>query len=173
MTEKNDDKIILVDENDNQVGIEGKLKSHLGAGVLHRAFSIFVFNKKGELLLQQRSAEKMLWPLFWSNTCCSHPKEGETWKQAGQRRLEEELGFSCPLEFKGKFQYHAGYKDIGSENELCYVLAGKYEGEVIANKKEVASFKWIDFEAVKEDVAQNSKKYTPWFKIELEKFFNN
>ena len=167
------DKLILVDENDNQIGFEEKIKCHLGEGILHRAFSVFVFNNKGELLLQKRGNGKMLWPLFWTNTCCSHPREGEGYEDAGKRRLQEELGFSCSLKYIGKFQYKASYKDIGSENELCAVLVGEYSGEINANKEEVDDFKWVNFEELKKDVSQNQDNYTPWFKMELEKFFAN
>lgn len=167
------DKVILVDKDDSPVGLEEKIKAHLGQGMLHRAFSVFVFNDKKELLLQQRASGKMLWPLYWTNTCCSHPKEGENYEEAGQRRLKEELGFTCPLKFVGKFQYQAPYKDVGSENELCSVLVGEYSGEVFPNKEEVESIKWVNFEELKKDVEENSGNYTPWLKLELEKFFNN
>jgi len=165
------EKVILVDENDNQVGLEDKIKAHLGNGALHRAFSVFIFNNKKEILLQQRAKEKMLWPMYWTNTCCSHPRESEGYQEAGQRRLKEELGFTCNLKYIGKFQYQANYKDIGAENELCSVLVGEYEGEVNVDPKEVNDFKWIDFEELKKDVLENPDNYTPWFKIELEKFF--
>lgn len=166
-------KVILVDENDNQIGLEEKIKAHLGEGILHRAFSVFVFNSKGEFLLQQRASGKMLWPLYWTNTCCSHPMEGENYETAGQRRLKEEMGFTCPLKFIGKFQYQAPYKDIGSEHELCSVLVGEYDGEITINKEEANDYKWVDFEELRKDVMENPDNYTPWFKIELEKFFNN
>jgi isopentenyl-diphosphate delta-isomerase len=165
------DKIIIVDKNDKALGLEDKLKCHLGTGILHRAFSVFIFNKKGELLIQQRSAKKILWPLYWSNTCCGHPLEGEDYQQAAERRLREEMGFTCPVKYIGKFQYQAKYKDIGSENEICAVLKGEYNGDVIINLDEVADWKWINFDELKKDVIINSNKYTPWFKMELEKFF--
>lgn len=165
------ENVILVDENDNQIGLEEKMKAHLGNGTLHRAFSIFVFNNKKEILLQQRAKEKMLWPMYWTNTCCSHPRESEEYQEAGQRRLKEELGFTCNLEYIGKFQYQANYKDIGSENELCSVLVGEYDGEVNIDPKEVNDFRWVDFKELKKDVLENPDNYTPWFKIELDKFF--
>ena len=164
-------KIIIVDENDNQLGLKDKLKCHLGQGILHRAFSVFIFNSKRELLLQKRSKRKMLWPFYWTNTCCSHPRENEGYEAAARRRLKEEMGFSCPLKLLGKFQYRANYKNIGSENELCSVLVGKYNGKISVNPREVAEFKWVNFEQLKKDVAENKDKYTPWFKMELEKFF--
>lgn len=165
------EKVVLVDENDNQIGLEEKVKAHLGQGILHRAFSIFVFNSKKELLLQQRASEKMLWPLYWTNTCCSHPREDENYQEAGQRRLNEELGFTCPLEYIGKFQYQANYRDIGAENELCSVLIGDYDGQVNVNEKEINDYKWVNFEELKQDILENPDTYTPWFKIELDKFF--
>lgn len=165
------EKVILVDKDDRQIGLEEKVKSHMGDGVMHRAFSVFIFNSKGEFLLQRRSREKMLWPLYWTNTCCSHPREGEDYQEAGQRRLKEEMGFSCTLKPVGKFSYHAKYKDIGSESELCSVLMGTYDGKVIPDPKEAAEYTWTNFQELQKDVAANPDKYTPWFKLELEKFF--
>lgn len=165
------ERLILVDEHDQPVGSVGKLEGHLGEGQLHRAFSVFIFNRKGEFLLQRRSAGKMLWPLYWTNTCCSHPREGESYQEAGQRRLREEMGFSCPLEYIGKFAYQARYQDIGSENELCSVLVGRYDGPVVANPEEAAEYAWVDFALLKERVAAHPEEYTPWFRLELERFF--
>lgn len=167
------DELILVDKDDNEVGSGEKLKCHLGEGILHRAFSIFIFNNKNELLLQQRGKEKLLWPLYWSNTCCSHPRKGEDYVKAAERRLKEEMGFSCPVEFVGKFQYQVPYENIGSENELCGVLAGVYNNGVIANPSEVEDWKWVDYKDLLDDVYKNPDKYTPWFKIELRKFNNS
>lgn len=166
-----DSKIVVVDAKDNVIGLEEKIKCHLGKGILHRAFSVFIFNGKGETLIQQRSGSKMLWPLFWSNACCSHQKPEESAESAGKRRLKEELGFDCPLKFLGKFIYQADYKEIGSENELCYVMKGQYSGKADPDPKEVADLKWVGMEQLKDDVKKNPGAYTPWFKIELEKFF--
>lgn len=163
--------VILVDEADKQVGLGEKVASHMGAGVLHRAFSVFIFNTKGEFLLQKRSAGKMLWPLFWTNTCCSHPREGEDYQAAGQRRLQEEMGFTCELSPVGSFIYHASYEDVGSENELCSVLTGTYDGAVVPDPDEAAEYSWVDFNELKKDVAAHPEKYTPWFKLELAQFF--
>jgi isopentenyl-diphosphate delta-isomerase len=118
---REDENLVLVDESDRVVGHLSKGACHDGEGVLHRAFSLFVFNREGQLLLQQRSEKKRLWPLFWSNTCCSHPREGETMDEAVHRRLHEELRMTSELEFLYKFQYQASYEDIGSENEICWV----------------------------------------------------
>jgi len=164
-------KVVLVDKNDRVLGLHDKLRCHSGKGMLHRAFSVFVFNSRGELLLQQRSKRKLLWPLYWSNTCCSHPQAGESYERAGQRRLQTEMGFTCPLKKVGIFQYKAEYKDRGSENELCAVLVGKHDGEVSLNSEEVAIYKWRDFQELKEDIEENPDNYTPWLKLEIEKFF--
>ena len=162
--------VVLVDQNDKKIGIEEKLKAHQ-EGELHRVFSIFIFNPQKQLLLQRRSLSKYHSAGLWTNTCCSHPRESEGYEEAGQRRLEEELGFTCILKYIGKFQYQANYKDIGAENELCSVLVGEYDGEVNVDPKEANSFKWVDFKELKKDVLGNPDKYTPWFKIELDKFF--
>ena len=112
------EELILVDASDNELGFLGKEECHDGDGILHRAFSLFVFNTHGELLLQKRSAEKRLWPLFWSNSCCSHPRKGESMQVATHRRLQEELSIEASLEFIFKFSYRAQFGDFGSENEL-------------------------------------------------------
>jgi isopentenyl-diphosphate delta-isomerase len=165
------DKLVIVDENDKPLGLEEKWKCHAGKGILHRAFSVFVFNQKGELLVHQRSKEKPLWPLYWSNTCCSHPLEDESYEEAGHRRLVAEMGFSCVLRLVGTFRYQASYQDKGSENEFCAVLVGQYDGEIHPNPQEVADWKWIASQDLREDIAADSDKYTPWFKTEIERFF--
>jgi len=165
------DKVVLVDKNDKPLGLRDKTECHLGKGILHRAFSVFVFNKT-QLLLQQRSSEKFLWPLYWSNTCCSHPLQKEDYLEAAKRRLKEEMGFVCQLKFLGKFCYQASYQHKGSENELCAVLQGEYQGEVNPDPKEVAAWKWVDFKELKKDVKLSPGKYTPWFKMEIDKFFS-
>ena len=111
--------LILVDEADREVGHLSKAQCHDGQGVLHRAFSLLIFNGEGELLLQQRAASKRLWPLYWSNSCCSHPRRAESMETAIHRRLHEELGLRCPLQFLFKFQYQAQFESAGSEQELC------------------------------------------------------
>jgi isopentenyl-diphosphate delta-isomerase len=163
--------LILVNEKDEAVGFATKEECHKGKGILHRAFSVYIFNDKSELLIQQRSKEKLLWPGFWSNSCCSHPRAGEDYEKAGERRLKEELGFSCPLKLLNKFQYQAQYKDIGSENEVCAVLVGHYQGKVEPAPEEAADFKWISLAELKKDIVKNPDRYTPWFKIAL-KFFH-
>ncbi|MEI6850682.1 MAG: isopentenyl-diphosphate Delta-isomerase [Candidatus Saccharibacteria bacterium] len=162
-------EVVLVDENDKQVGLIDSVEAHLGDGVLHRAFTALVFNNKGETLICQRSAEKMLWPLFWDNTCASHPIENEGYVDAGERRLVEELGFSCKLSVVEKFRYQEKYKNVGSENELCTILTGEYSGEVHPVQNEVADYKWISIKNLKTDIAKNPDIYTVWFKIALDR----
>jgi len=161
--------VVLVDENDNQIGVKEKVAAHLGDGDLHRAFSILVFNDKGETLVTRRSAEKMLWPLVWDSACASHPFENESQETAGERRLTEELGFTCKLEDADTFQYKEKYLDVGSENEICAILIGEYNGEVHPVAEEVADYKWMSIKDVQDDMAQNPDKYTIWFKIELDR----
>ena len=120
-----DEQLILVDSDDREIGFLAKADAHRGRGTLHRAFSLFVFNPAGELLLQQRAEGKRLWPGYWSNTCCSHPRCGEKMDNAVRRRLQEELGMSAELEFLFKFRYQAQYDDQGAEHELCWVYAGQ------------------------------------------------
>ena len=164
------EKIVKVIGDDEFLGLEDKIKCHKGKGILHRGFSILVFNNKKQLLLTQRSKNKMLWPLFWDNSCSSHPKKGESYIGAGKRRLREEMGFSCGLREKGKFKYNVRYKNIGAENEICALLVGKIGNKNIKpNKKEVASWEWVNLKEAKADIRKNPKKYTPWLKIGLKK----
>jgi isopentenyl-diphosphate delta-isomerase len=161
--------LILVDESDRVVGRLSKGACHDGEGVLHRAFSLFVFNRDGKLLLQKRSEEKRLWPLFWSNTCCSHPREGETMDQAVHRRLRQELGMASELQFLYKFQYQAPYEDIGSENEICWVYVGVSDDEPEPNANEISDHRWVA--PAKLDVEMNATPeiFTPWFRMEWER----
>lgn len=161
-----DEPLILVNEQDEAVGHALKWDCHQGEGVLHRAFSIFVFNRRGELLLQQRSDQKLLWPLVWSNTCCSHPRRGETMEQATVRRLREELGFETPLEYRFKFSYHARWRDVGSERELCYVYLGRHDGDPVVNPNEIAAWRWIAAEDLEREMAETPDALSPWMKME-------
>lgn len=160
------EELILVDEHDREIGARSKAACHLGKGVLHRAFSIFVFNGANELLLQQRSAEKLLWPNFWSNTCCSHPRRSESMKDAVERRLLQELGFTCPLEFLYKFKYQAQYGTIGAEHEYCWVYYGKYDGPVDANVNEIAAWRHVGIAELERELDTAPGTFTPWFKME-------
>ncbi len=161
-----DEMLILVDDNDQVTGYADKEACHEDDGVLHRAFSIFIFNDKKQLLMQKRSGQKKLWPLTWSNSCCSHPRKGETYEEATRRRLREELGFSTSLEFLFKFEYQANYKHVGSENELCSVFVGKADGPLQINTNEIAEWKYFDIDELEQDMEENPRDYTPWFKIE-------
>ena len=164
-----DEKLILVDENDNVLGYENKDLCHQGQGILHRAFSIFIFNDKKELLLQKRSAQKPLWGEYWSNTCCSHPRKGENYEQATIRRLKEELGLETEMKFLYKFQYQANFGDKGSENELCSVYIGKSNALPTVNEYEIAEWKYISMDELDKELAQHPEKYTPWFKMEWQR----
>ncbi len=164
-------KLLLVDKKDKVIGFETKENCHQGKGILHRAFSVYIFNNKGQLLIQQRSKFKPLWPLYWwAPTCCSHPRKGEGYIDAGERRLKEELGFTCSLKMIDKFQYQARYKNVGSENEMCAILIGTHSGKVKANSKEIADWKWINVNRLKDDFKKNPDKYVPWLKTGFKRY---
>jgi len=161
------DLLILVDEEDREIGHLGKGSCHQGGGVLHRAFSVLIFNDAGDLLLQQRAPGKRLWPLYWSNSCCSHPRRGETLEAAGKRRLYEELGVICPLRFLFKFQYRAQFDSTGAEYEICSVFIGRYTGDIRADRNEVLDWRWISSEALRAELAASgAERFTPWFRME-------
>lgn len=159
-----DDLIILVDEADNPVGFEEKLKAHQ-EGKLHRAFSIFIFNEDGELLLQKRAHGKYHSAGLWTNTCCSHPRPNEDTLKAARRRLEEEMGFDCGLKEIFKFNYKAKLDGGIIENELDHVFVGQYGTDPIINKTEVEDFKWVNIEWLETDMSEHPEQYTIWFKI--------
>jgi isopentenyl-diphosphate delta-isomerase len=161
-----EEPLILVDESDREVGFLSKGKCHDGQGVLHRAFSLFVFNSAGELLLQQRSAEKRLWPLFWSNSCCSHPRRGESMEEATERRLAQELGMTGDFDFLFKFQYKAQFRGLGTEHELCWVFAGASGDEPKPNANEIAAIRWIRPEELDREFEIRPETLTPWFALE-------
>lgn len=162
-----DDLLILVDEHDREVGHLDKAACHVGKGVLHRAFSIFIFNDRGELLLQQRSPEKRLWPGYWSNSCCSHPRVGEDLAGATARRLHEELGLSSDLHYLYTFTYHASFGEEGSEHEVCSVFVGRSENQTVdANSHEIASWRWIAPADLEAELARKPDRFTPWMKLE-------
>ena len=168
LEEKNKDLLILVDESDKALGFKSKSECHEGNGTLHRAFSVFIFNPLGQLLIQKRSSNKELWDLHWSNSCCSHPKKNEQMELAVKRRLKEELGIECPVHYLYKFTYHAKYKDVGSEHELCHVYVGLYDGEIKANPKEIDDWRFIKPDDLQERIRNSKEDYTPWMKIEWE-----
>jgi len=160
------DSLILVDEADRGVGHLSKARCHEGRGILHRAFSLLIFNRSGELLLQQRSASKRLWPLYWSNSCCSHPRSTETMEEAIHRRLYEELGLRCPLHFLFKFRYQAQFDATGAENELCSVFIGQSSDPVRINTDEILAWRWVGPQALQAEMAGGAGNFTPWFMLE-------
>ena len=159
-----EENVILVDEQDNQLGLMPKMEAHEKA-VLHRAFSVFIFNDKGELMLQQRAAHKYHSPLLWTNTCCSHQRDGESNIEAGKRRLIEEMGFKTNLKEIFSFVYKAPFDNGLTEHELDHVMIGNFNGTPKINPDEVASYKWMTLEEVKKDIELQPKLYTAWFKI--------
>lgn len=165
-----EDKVILVDANDNQVGLMAKLEAH-EKGVLHRAFSVFIFNKKGELMLQRRALGKYHSPGLWTNTCCSHQREGESNIESGKRRLSEEMGFVTELTEKTSFIYKAKFDNGLTEHEFDHVLVGNFNNSPKINTEEVDSWKWMNMENVKDDIKVHSNNYTVWFKIIFEKYY--
>ena len=160
------DNLIVVDDSDREIGNLSKAVCHDGDGVLHRAFSLFIFNRSGQLLIQKRSAKKRLWPLFWSNSCCSHPRDGEDMEEVIHRRLYEELRICSDLEYLYKFQYHARFGDIGSEHELCWVYSGISDDEIQINHHEIADWKFIPPETLDYLIDFNPERFTPWFRLE-------
>lgn len=161
--------VVLVNENDEQLGLMEKQQAHI-AGLLHRAFSVFVFNSKGELLLQKRAEDKYHSPMLWTNTCCSHPRENETYAEAAHRRLQEEMGFDCELEEKFNFIYKAKLDNDLFEHELDHVFTGSYDGEIHINKEEVDGFKWITMDELIADMESRPEKYTIWFRIIFDEY---
>ncbi len=160
------EELILVDEHDVELGFETKAACHDGDGILHRAFSLFVFSPDGRLLLQRRSASKRLWPGYWANTCCSHPRRGERMEEAIHRRLQEELGISCALEFLFKFRYHARFGDRGAERELCWVFVGTSGEPVRANPDEVGEWRFVTPAELDREMVEDPERFTPWLKLE-------
>jgi len=166
------EQLILVDATDREVGYLGKSACHDGSGVLHRAFSLLIFNGRGELLLQQRGAAKRLWPLYWSNSCCSHPRRAESLETAIHRRLREELGIGCPLQYLFKFQYEARFDDEGGEQELCSVYIGRSNEPLRIDPQEIHAWRWITPEALEAELAEPGvEKFTPWFRMEWERIW--
>lgn len=156
--------VVLVDENDKKLGLMPKMEAHEKA-VLHRAFSVFIFNKDGDLMLQQRAAHKYHSPLLWTNTCCSHQRDGEANLEAGKRRLFEEMGFNADLKEVFSFVYKAPFDNGLTEHELDHVMVGYYENEPKINKDEVEAYRWMALEDVRTDIEKNPHIYTAWFKI--------
>ncbi len=164
-----DEYVILVDKNDNPIGLEEKVKCHLPNGKLHRAFTALIFDKEGRLLVTRRSLSKMLWPGDWDGTVASHPREKETYVSSAERRMPEEIGISCKFDYLFKFEYHVPYKDVGSENEICATLLGIVEKSSKFNlvKEEIAEIKWITADELIEDLQKNPEIYCPWMLIAI------
>ncbi len=160
--------VILVDKNNRKIGVEEKIKAHK-EGKLHRAFSIFIFNSEGDLLIQQRAKTKYHSGGLWSNTVCSHPKPDETYLQAAHRRLKEEMGFDCNLKKSFCFIYNTGFQNGLIENEYDCVFIGKFDGTPKPNHKEIMDYKWISMKELKQDIIKNPSKYSVWLKIALNK----
>ncbi|AFC87528.1 isopentenyl-diphosphate Delta-isomerase [Frateuria aurantia] len=161
-----DEPLVLVDAADIELGFLDKASAHRGQGTLHRAFSIFIFNSRGEVLLQRRAEAKRLWPGYWSNACCSHPRRGESMESAVRRRLDEELGLVAVLRYLYKFEYHAQFDEDGAEHELCWVYAGQADAMPEVNPNEVAELRYIDPQALDGWINDQPETFTPWFKLE-------
>ena len=165
-----EEQIIRVDENDRCVGFIGKHAAHEGGGVLHRAFSIFIFNAQQQVLLQQRSLQKYHFGGRWTNTCCSHPRRDEAIEAAAHRRLQEECGFDVPLQEIFSFVYQAHDADSNlTEWEYDHVFIGEFNGEPTINEAEIAAWKWMNLADVRLDMERNPQCYTAWFHIALDK----
>ena len=161
--------VVLVDEKDNKIGLEEKIKCHLPNGKLHRAFTALLFDANGKLVVTKRSSTKMLWPGDWDGTFASHPRETETYVTSAERRVPEELGILCKMDYLMKFEYHIPYKDIGSENEICGTLIGLVDNlsnlKIIEN--EISEIKYISANELKQDLKENPEIYCPWMLIAL------
>tara|TARA_B100000795_G_scaffold91341_1_gene66603 strand:- start:4868 stop:5386 length:519 start_codon:yes stop_codon:yes gene_type:complete len=164
--------VVLVDEKDKQIGLMPKMEAH-EKGVLHRAFSVFILNDGNELMLQQRALHKYHSPGLWTNTCCSHQRDGESNLEAGTRRLQEEMGFLASLKETTSFIYKAPFDNGLTEHELDHIMIGNYNGVPAINEDEVAAWKWMPLEAVKKDIEDHPDQYTVWFKIIFEKFYKH
>ena len=162
--------VILVDENDNPIGTEEKVKCHLPNGKLHRAFTALLFDNQGRLVLTRRAKEKMLWPNDWDGTFASHPRESETYVSSGERRMPEELGIVGSLDYLHKFEYHVPYKDVGSENEICGTLIGIIDdsAELKEIEGEIDEIKYISSKELILELKSNPEIYCPWMLIALE-----
>lgn len=163
--------MILVNQEDEPIGTMPKMEAHEKAE-LHRAFSVFILNSKGEVMLQQRAASKYHSPLLWTNTCCSHQRVGETNIEAGRRRLMEEMGFDAPLKELFSFIYKAPFDNGLTEHELDHVMVGSFNGEPEINTEEVENWKWMDLNAIRVDMELNPEDYTVWFRIIFERFYD-
>jgi len=161
-----------VNEKDEPIGLMPKMEAH-EKGLLHRAFSVFVFNDKNELMLQQRALSKYHSPGLWTNTCCSHQREGESNIQAGKRRLQEEMGFTTNLKDTMAFIYKAPFDNGLTEHEFDHILVGNFNDLPNLNPQEVSAWKWMKLEEVKTDMKNHPERYTEWFKIIFDKYYQS
>ncbi len=160
------EELILVNERDEPTGFLAKDAAHDGEGVLHRAFSVFLFNPVGDLLLQKRSSAKRLWPGYWSNSCCSHPRRGEDTAAAASRRILEELGVQAQLHFMYSFRYQSAFDDVGAENEFCWVFTCVSEREIVPNEQEIEAWEFVSPQSLQRWIAASPERFTPWMKME-------
>ncbi|MBA4418739.1 MAG: isopentenyl-diphosphate delta-isomerase [Syntrophus sp. (in: bacteria)] len=167
------DLLILVDKDDNPVGSGEKTQCHLIPAPLHRAFSIFIVNSKGEILIHKRSALKKTWPGFWTNACCSHPRAGESLEIATERRLQEELGFTAPLQYLFTFKYEAEYDQEYGEKEIDHVFLGLYDGRITHDPDEIDDWRFVEADELKTDIETCPEIYTPWFKLAMPLVMNH
>ena len=166
------ESLILVDSQDRELGYLDKAACHDGDGRLHRAFSVFIFNRRGEVLMQKRAPDKRLWPMYWSNSCCSHPRRGETMELAVRRRVEQELGFGAnalqALRFVYKFEYQASFGTNGSEHELCSVYLARATREPVVNTTEIDDWAWLTPSELSGRLSTRPQEHTPWLHLEWE-----
>jgi isopentenyl-diphosphate delta-isomerase len=168
------EEVILVDENDNPIGLETKLRAHQNGGKLHRAFSIFIFDAAGKMLLQRRTKQKYHFGGHWTNACCGHPKKGEVLLDAAHVRLRQEFGFDTKLEEMFTFLYRASDVKTGlTEYEFDHVLCGEFNGKPRPNPDEIDDWKWIDLTALSVDLENNPERYTPWFRMAIHRVIEN
>ena len=160
------DELILVDARNRVEGHASRARCHAGQGLRHRAFSVFLFNARGEVLLQRRSRSKRLWPAYWSNSCCSHPRRGESVTSAARRRLHEELGIRTGVKLVFRFEYQASYRAVGSEHEVCAVLLARSDAEVRPNAEEVAEWRYVAPEELDRRLLRAPGAHTPWMRLE-------
>lgn len=164
------EKVIIVDEKNNVLGLKEKEVCHRINGVFHRAITVFIFNNQGQLLITKRSKNKKLWPEIWESSCSTHVHENETYRQTAEERVKHELNILSKLKFHSKFKYSATFKDVGSENEICALLIGHWNKKIKSNLNEIEEYKWISIENLRKEIEKNPEYYAPWLKIALEEY---
>lgn len=164
------EELILVNLDDEEIGFASKAEAHDGAGILHRAFSVFLQDPDGRILLQRRASGKRLWAGYWANTVCSHPRRGESMDVATERRLQQEIGIAVPLEFRFKFDYHATFGGLGSERELCWVYTGTVDpADVTYNRTEIDEIRWVSPGELGHLLTSAPGEFTPWLHLEWDR----